>query len=84
MKDKEVSNHLGQTWFCPCGKSVKCQECQKNFSPSIPEPPVFCPKETENILSGWRCPNCGTVVSPHVSICPNCSPIKYTITCQSM
>lgn len=34
-------------------------------------------------LYGWICPKCGSVVSPFVSFCPNCTKHNFEITCSS-
>ena len=29
---------------------------------------------------GWKCPQCGSIISPYVHVCPNCDPYIYYYT----
>lgn len=42
--------------------------------PVAPMPCDPLPNYPSNMNYGWICPKCGSVLAPHVSSCPHCSP----------
>ena len=34
---------------------------------------------SEDIREGWKCPNCGEIVSPYKDTCPSCSTTKKVV-----
>lgn len=42
--------------------------------PVAPMPSDPLPNYPSIMNYGWICPKCGSVLAPHVSSCPNCSP----------
>lgn len=44
----------------------------------IVEGPIF-----EDNTIGWICPKCGTVISPNVKTCPNCSSKQMNVKSNS-
>lgn len=56
-----------------------CDNCGKHLLSSKNEERELCncwDRKQEKVLMGWKCPDCGLVLSPYRVTCPNSPHIK--------